>query len=189
MTNAGLAGVPPPLKHNVMEDFQGLPEIPSVNKVGKGWNEFVLYADTTTGNSFAVEPQYYYLYIGMTWDDGDGYVLQKEGAGRGLFFRNEFDRSVEGFYCYRDSYAYFNWLCESAHMTDFFFDPEIPRMPYNRTPTSWWVCGAEDRNTYTQAQCRQQLVTEDDEEVVGRWRYDPEQNVEFWGLSYDNDGL
>ena len=84
-----------------------------MNKVGKGWNEFVLYGDVSTENTFSVSPQYYYLYIGMTWDDGNGYVLEKEGAGKGLFFKNEFDFSIEGFLCRRDANSYFNWLCES----------------------------------------------------------------------------
>ena len=76
MSNAGLANVPPPLNHDVIDDFQGLPEIEGVNKVGKGWNEFVLYGDVTTTNPFGVEPQYYFLYVGMTWDDGTGRVLE-----------------------------------------------------------------------------------------------------------------
>ena len=50
MTNVGLGNVPPPLKYNVLDSFQGLPEIPNVNAVGKGWNEFVLYGDSTYEN-------------------------------------------------------------------------------------------------------------------------------------------
>ena len=75
MSNVGLANVPPPLTHNVIDDFQGLPLIPNVNSIGKGWNEFVLYGDVSTSNDFEVDPLYYYLYIGMTWDDGEGFVL------------------------------------------------------------------------------------------------------------------
>ena len=131
--------------------------------VGKGWNEFVLYGDVNTANSFNVTPQYYYLYIGMTWDDGNGYVLKEEGAGKGLFFKNEFDYSVEGFLCHRKNSHYFGWVCESYYMSEFFFDENSDWMPYNRTPTSWWICGAEDRISYTQAQCRQQLVQESEE--------------------------
>ena len=48
-------------------------------------------------------------------------------------------------------------------MSEFYFEPEVNRMPYNRTPTSWWMCGAEDMKSYTQAQCRQQLVNENEE--------------------------
>mmetsp|Transcript_42723 Transcript_42723/g.56402 ORF Transcript_42723/g.56402 Transcript_42723/m.56402 type:complete len:88 (+) Transcript_42723:210-473(+) len=87
----------------------------------------------------------------MTWDDGNGRVLQEEGAGKGLFFKNEFDFSLEGFYCYRKSLSYYNWLCESTKIDEFYFEPEVSRMPYNRTPTSYWICGAEDRKSYTQA--------------------------------------
>ena len=47
MTNVGLGNVPPPLDYGVLDAFQGLPQIKGVNKVGKGWNEFVLYGDST----------------------------------------------------------------------------------------------------------------------------------------------
>ena len=86
MTNVGLGNVPPPLNYNVLDLFQGLPSIPNVNTVGKGWNEFVLYGDSTFDNEFAVEPEYYYLYIGMTWDNSNtNDVLEEDGAGRGFY--------------------------------------------------------------------------------------------------------
>ena len=151
MTNVGLANVPPPLDYNVFEDFQGLPQIPGVNRVGKGWNEFVLYGDPEAENLYEVLPEYYYIYIGMTWDDGNNRVLEKEGAGKGLFLENSVNGMVEGFYCLRDSSAYFNWLCHSVKIDSFYWDPSVPRMPINREETSWWTCGVEDRNTYTQA--------------------------------------
>ena len=91
----------------------------------------------------------------MTWvNENRGGVLQEDGAGRGLFFQNSVDYSVEGWYCTRDNTAYYNWLCESTHISSFYWDPRSDRMPINRRETSWWICGAEDRNTYTQAQCR-----------------------------------
>ena len=121
-----------------------------MNAVGKGWNEFVLYGDNTD-NLFDVFPDYYYMYVGMTWDNGNGRILTEQGAGRGLFFRNFVNKSVEGFHCYRDNLSYFNWLCESVYMSDFFFDPTVPRMPVNRSQTSYWTCGVEDQVTYTQA--------------------------------------
>ena len=154
MVNVGLANVPPPLDHGVLDQFQGLPQIEGVNRVGKGWNEFVLYGDVTAENSFEVFPEYYYFYVGMTWDDGEGRVLTQENAGKGIFFRNFIDYSVEGFYCYRDNLAYHNWLCESNSISAFNWDPEVTRMPLNREHNSRWTCGVEDRNTYTQAQCK-----------------------------------
>ena len=62
-------------------------------------------------------------------------------------------------------------------------------MPVNKVQTSYWQCGVEDRNTYTQAQCRQNLPSEDEESPLGRIRYDPEANVQFWGSSYDGGAL
>ena len=50
MTNVGLGNVPPPLEYGVLDAFQGLPAMPNVNNVNKGWNEFVLYGDTTRPN-------------------------------------------------------------------------------------------------------------------------------------------
>ena len=186
MANVGLGNVPTPLNVGVDQAFQGLPQIDGVNRVGKGWNEFVLYADTNYINEFGVLPEYYYVYIGMTWDNGSEEVLTEEGAVKGLFIRNYVDSSVEGFYCVRRNNAYYNWLCESTVITEFNFDPVIPQLPINKEMTSWWVCGVEDRNTYTQAQCRQNLVTEDEEPITGRIRYDPELNVEFWGYTFDS---
>ena len=62
-------------------------------------------------------------------------------------------------------------------------------MPVNRIPNSRWICGAEDQVTYTQAYCKQQMILEDEEEETGKVRYDPETNLEFWGLAYDSEGL
>ena len=183
MTNVGLAGVVPPVDKNVMEFFQGLPRIAGVNSVGKGWNEFVLYGDSWKGNLYKVYPDYYYLYVAMTWDNGLGEILDEEGAIRGLFFENFVDFSVEGFYCQRDSSALYNWLCYSSQVSNFYWDPETPRLPLNREPTGWWRCGVEDRLSYTQAFCTSQLPLEDEEGKMNRIRYDPETNLMFWGLS------
>ena len=122
-----------------------------VNRIGKGWNEFVLYGDTRFENEFNVLPFYYYLYIGMTWDNGNDEVLTDEGATKGLFVRNFVDSAVEGFYCTRRNNAYYNWLCESSVIDPFYFEVNVPRLPINKEMTSWWLCGVEDRNTYTQA--------------------------------------
>ena len=150
MTNVGLGNVPPPLSYGVLDSFQGLPDIPNVNKFGKGWNEFVLYGDSSYDNGFGVQPDFYYLYVGMTWvNENRGDVLQEDGSGRGFFVRNFIDNSAEGWYCTRDNAAYYNWLCESTHIEEFYWDPTSQRMPVNRSVTSWWICGVEDRNTYT----------------------------------------
>ena len=152
MSNVGLGNVPPPLlTFGVDNAFQGLPQMEGVNRVGKGWNEFVLYGDTTYNNEFGVVPEFYYLYVGMTWDDGSDEVLTEEGALKGLFIRNFNDLSVEGFYCMRRNESYYNWECKSSIISEFYFDPTEPRLPINKEMNSWWVCGAEDRNTYTQA--------------------------------------
>ena len=132
MTNVGLGNVPPPLEYGVLDSFQGLPAMTNVNNVNKGWNEFVLYGDTTRPNEHGVEPVYYNLYIGMTWDDGNGDVLEEPGAGKGLLMQNQVDDTVEGFYCLRDNNAFYNWLCHSTRITDINWHPEIPRMPVNR---------------------------------------------------------
>ena len=62
----------------------------------------------------------------------------------------------------------------------------MTRMPVNRELTSWWECAAEDRNTYTQAQCRTLLAPEDEESTLGRIRYDPEQNLNFYGVAFSD---
>ena len=120
----------------------------------------------------------------MTWDDGNDRVLTKEGHGRGIFFKNDILGSVEGFYCVRDNSSYFGWLCESSIISEYQFRPEQNRMPSNREITSWWTCGAEDYNTYTQAYCRQQQVPEAEERDYQRVRYDNEMNLEMWGLTF-----
>ena len=64
----------------------GLNIFQGIYLVGKGWNEFVLYAETNLSNEFSVYPEFYYLYVGMTWDNGFDRVLDEPGAGRGLLF-------------------------------------------------------------------------------------------------------
>ena len=154
MTNVGLANVPPPLDYNVLDAFQPLPRIKGVNAVDKGWNEFVLYGVDDHKNDFSVDPTFYYFYVGMTWDNDNGGVLDTQGAGRGLFFKNFRDDSVEGFFCTRENTSYFNWLCDSVKFSSYYWDPTVNRMPVNRENNAWWTCGVEDKNTYTQAQCR-----------------------------------
>ena len=31
------------------------------------------------------------------------------------------------------------------------------------------------------------MVTEKEEPITGRMRYDPEANIEFWGITYDSE--
>ena len=102
MPNVGLAAVPAPVDFGI-ENFQGIPEIEEVNAIGKGFNEYVLYGENVYYNELELGGSYYYLYIGMSWDNGDGGILTDEGAGRGLFFGNDYTDLYEGFYCYRDS--------------------------------------------------------------------------------------
>ena len=84
-----------------------------VNNLAKGYNEYVLYGDVEsydalklTGGNAAL---YYYFYVGMSWDNGEEGILTDEGAGRGLFFKNNYTDITEGWYCTRNDLAYFNW--------------------------------------------------------------------------------
>ena len=100
--NVGLRNVPPPIWGNNLESFQAIPEIPGVNKVGKGYNEYVLYGEQSENDELGIYPQYYYFYIGMTWDNGNEALLDTEGYGKGLSFKNYILGYAEGFYCTRD---------------------------------------------------------------------------------------
>ena len=182
MPNVGLAAIPPPVDFG-LENFQGIPQMDGVNNIRKGYNEFVLYGEKLYYDELELPASYYYLYVGMTWDNGDNGVLTDEGAGRGLFFRNFYTDTIEGFYCTRDETAFFNWDCVGSKINANVWAPEVDEMPDIRTPTSWWVCGVEDKNTYTQAQCRQQMI-EDGQEDDDRIRYSDEVNLEFWGLAF-----
>ena len=184
MTNVGLGAVPAPIEFD-LDNFQGIPQMDGVNRVGKGYNEFVLYGERERYEELKLGGLYYYLYVAMSWDNGNGGVLKDEGAGKGLFFKNNYTDITEGWYCTRDSSAYFNWLCEGTKISEAYWAPEIEEMPNDRAMTSWWVCGVEDFKTYTQAQCKQQLIEEADFGTDQRVRYGDEMNLEFWGLSFE----
>ena len=121
----------------------------------KGYNEFVLYGEYMYYDEIKLGASYYYFYTAMSWDNGENGVLEEEGAGRGLFFGNTSTDIVEGWYCDREPSNYFNWECHSTKIHYSNWHPEVGEMPDNRSSTSWWECGVEDKRTYTQAQCRQ----------------------------------
>ena len=135
--NVGLAAVPPPVDNDWdLNNFQGLPRMEGVNNLAKGYNEYVLYGEVEnyealklTGGNAA---HYYYFYVGMSWDNGEGGVLQDEGAGRGLFFKNSYTDITEGWYCTRNDISYFNWQCLSSKISEFNRAPEIDEMPNDR---------------------------------------------------------
>ena len=149
--NVGLRNVPAPVWGNNLSSFQALPSLDGINRVGKGYNEYVLYGEQSDNVELDIYPTYYYLYVAMTWDNGNDRVLTNEGYGKGLFFKNYILEDIEGFYCTRDNVSYFKWDCESTRITGNSFRPEEQRMPSDREITSWWTCGVEDFNTYTQA--------------------------------------
>ena len=150
MPNVGLAAVPPPITFG-LENFQGIPQMNGINQARKGYNEYVLYGEKIYYEELSAPASYYYFYVAMTWDNGENGVLTDEGAGRGLFFKNVYTDNVEGFYCTRDKMAFFNWECVSSKINGSSWAPEVEEMPDQRTMTSWWVCGVEDKSTYTQA--------------------------------------
>ena len=62
------------------------------------------------------------------------------------------------------------------------------RMPAERKTSNWWQCGMEDLGDYTQANCRQLMVPDVDDELSKRWiqtRYEKSQNLIFWGFKMD----
>ena len=122
-----------------------------VNKVGRGYNEYVLYGVREYFDELELGASYYYFYTGMSWDNGSNGVLTEEGAGKGLFFKNHYTDIIEGWYCMRDDSQYFNWDCDGAMILEHYWQPEVDEMPLNRIATSWWECGVEDKNSYTQA--------------------------------------
>ena len=149
MQNVGLRNVPPPVDEFNLPNFQALPQIEGVNSVGKGYNVYVLYGELSVNEQLGIYPAYYYLYVGMSIDNGAGELITTDGVGRGLFFRNDILENVEGFFCERNSQAMYNWECQSTNIAGYYFRPDEARMPLNRETTSWWTCGAEDFNTYT----------------------------------------
>ena len=102
MTNSGLASIHPPVDLVDVSLFQALPSnMTGVNVPYKGYNEFVLYGQNLNGTDLGLKNSspFYYLYVGMTWDDGLEHVIQNDGDGKGLFFRNYNDFTLEGFWC------------------------------------------------------------------------------------------
>ena len=110
--NVGLRNVPPPIWGDNLPNFQALPSLPGVNRVGKGYNEYVLYGESYENSELDIFPNYYYFYVGMTWDNGSERLLTADGHGKGLFFKNYILGDVEGFYCTRNNEAYFKWDCD-----------------------------------------------------------------------------
>ena len=96
----------------------------------KGWNEYVLYGEDFNSALLDLKNQpFYYLYTGMTWDDGEEGVITADGDGKGLFIQNFEDNSVEGWYCIRNSEALYNWDCRSARIDSYFFEPDQITFP------------------------------------------------------------
>ena len=61
------------------------------------------------------------------------------------------------------------------------FDPTNSLdMPVERKVNSWWECGCENMNTYTQAFCKQNLVGVDEQENLQRIRYKVDTNMLIW---------
>ena len=48
----------------------------------------------------------------------------------------------------------YGWLCESMVIPERYFDTASRDLPIERIPNTWWQCGCEDKNTYTQAFCK-----------------------------------
>ena len=100
-----------------------------VNNLRKGYNEFVLYGEKLYYDELKLPAAYYYLYVGMTWDNGDNGILTEDGAGRGLFFRNSDIDNIEGFYCTRDETKFFDWDCVGSVISANVWEPENNEMP------------------------------------------------------------
>ena len=57
-----------------------------INVSFKGYNEYVLYGYDYSSEELSLQDQnFYYMYTGMTWDDGAENVIRVEGDGKGLF--------------------------------------------------------------------------------------------------------
>lgn len=79
------------------------------------------------------------------------------------------------------------WLCESFSIPPEEFDPFSDKLPLGRLPNSWWECGCEDMNTYTQAFCREPLIGIDEQDSLNRIRYASATNVVLWTV-YSTEG-
>lgn len=102
-----------------------------------------------------LEQRYYYLYTALTWQNpSTNLPVTHDNAAYGLFIQNYVDFTVEGWMCEIAPYSQRGWLCESFSIPYDDFDPWSEKMPLGRVPNSWWECGCEDKNTYTQAFCR-----------------------------------
>ena len=62
-------------------------------------------------------------------------------------------------------------------------------MPVERFVNSWWECGCENMNTYTQAFCRQNLVGVDEQEQLQRIRYAVDTNVLIWTVRQSEEDV
>ena len=57
-----------------------------INVDYKGYNEYVLYGQNLNSTNLGLSQQtFYYLYTGMTFDDGNENVILNDGDARGLF--------------------------------------------------------------------------------------------------------
>ena len=58
----------------------------------------------------------------MSWDNGQSGLIKEAGVGRGLFFRNDIDLSMEGWLCESKPLTLFGWECLSVYFPPEAFD-------------------------------------------------------------------
>ena len=142
--------------------------------------------------------------------------MKEPVSGRGLFFRNDIDLSMEGWLCEARPLTLFGWECigiyfppeafgdvangayikKEGEEEDAYVNAEgkpLPRklpniFPKNRKVTGNWTCGVENLGDYTQANCKSDQPP-DNRAIPNRFRYTPDFNMNFYGLKYDKKSL
>ena len=86
----------------------------------QGYNDFVLYGEEFHSTTLKIDTYgIYNFFTSMSWDNGAGDLIKEPGTGRGLFFRNDIDLSMEGWLCESRPLTLFGWECVSLY-----FPPE-----------------------------------------------------------------
>ena len=80
-------------------------------------------------------------------------------------------------------------MCTSFTIPANEFDPKAQDLPIHRVMNSWWECGCEYRNTYTQAFCRSAQIGEDEQARLNRVRYSKDTNVNLWSVRQTESNL
>lgn len=130
------------------------------------------------------------MYTALTWyDPKTNRPIEEPGAAYGVFFQNTVDESLDGWLCEYAPQSQYGWLCSSYWIPAYAFKEDANRLPIDKERTSWWECGCENMQTYTQAFCREPLVGFNEQVDTQRLRYYKNSRGTLWTVRQTQDDL